>query len=74
MNNFSFIHLIALVVGVIIILLVKRKYKKIRIIELILILILYFILVFLFTGPVCKPVKGLLVNQLPDKRNPTCAL
>jgi hypothetical protein len=60
MNNFSFIHLIALVVGGIIILMVKRKYKKIRIIELILILILYFILVFLFTGPVLNLTKRLI--------------
>jgi hypothetical protein len=49
-----------LVVGGIIILMVKRKYKKIRIIELILILILYFILVFLFTGPVLNLVKRLI--------------
>jgi hypothetical protein len=63
MNNFSFIHLIALVVGGIIILMVKRKYKKIRISELILILILYFILVFLFTDPVLNLARK-LISQL----------
>ena len=57
MNNFPFIHLIALVVGGIILLIVKRKYQKIRIIELIGIFILYFILVALFTEPLHKPSK-----------------
>ena len=52
MNNFPFIHLIALVVGGIILFMVKRKYQKIRIIELIIIFILYFILVALFTEQV----------------------
>jgi hypothetical protein len=60
MNKFSFIHLIAFVVGVIIILLVKRKYKKLRIIELIGILILYLILVLLFTDPVLNFIKKLI--------------
>jgi hypothetical protein len=60
MINFSFIHLIALVVGVFIILMVKRKYKKLRIIELIVILILYFILVLLFTEPVLNLIKRLI--------------
>ena len=52
MKNFPFIHLIALVVGGIILFMVKRKYQKIRIIELIIIFILYFILVALFTEQV----------------------
>lgn len=60
MNNFSFIHLIALVVGGIILLIVKRKYQKIRIIELIIIFILYFILVALFTEPVLNLARKLI--------------
>ena len=60
MKNFPFIHLIALVVGGIILLIVKRKYQKIRIIELIGIFILYFILVALFTEPVLNLVRKLI--------------
>ena len=51
MQNFPFFHLLALVLGAIILFIVKRKYKKIRIIELVIIFILYFILVALFTEP-----------------------
>jgi hypothetical protein len=60
MKNFPFIHLIALVVGGIILLIVKRKYQKIRIIELIIIFILYFILVALFTEPVLNLARKLI--------------
>jgi hypothetical protein len=60
MINFSLVHLIAFVVGVIIILTVKFKYKKLRIIELIAILILYGILVLLFTEPVLNFIKRLI--------------
>jgi hypothetical protein len=60
MKNFPFVHLIALVVGGIILLMVKRKYKKIRIIELIIMFILYFILVALFTEPVLNLVRRLI--------------
>jgi hypothetical protein len=60
MINFSLVHLIAFGVGVIIILTVKFKYKKLRIIELIAILILYGILVLLFTEPVLNFIKKLI--------------
>ncbi len=60
MNKFSFIHLTAFIAGAIIILMVKRKYKKLRIIELVLILILYFVLVLLFTEPVLNLIKNLI--------------
>jgi hypothetical protein len=60
MKNFPFIHLIALVVGSIILFMVKRKYQKIRIIELIIIFILYFILVALFTDPVLNLARKLI--------------
>jgi hypothetical protein len=60
MKNFPFVHLIALVVGGIILFLIKRKYKKIRIIELIIIFILYFILVALFTEPVLNVARKLI--------------
>ena len=52
MNNFPFAHLIALVVGGIILFVIKIKYRKILIVELIIIFILYFILVALFTEPI----------------------
>jgi hypothetical protein len=51
MNNFPFAHLLALIIGGIILFILKRKYPKIRIIELIIIFILYVILVGLFTVP-----------------------
>ena len=60
MNNFPFIHLTALVVGGIALFMVKRKYQKIRIIELIIIFILYFILVALFTDPVLNLARKLI--------------
>jgi hypothetical protein len=63
MKNFPFIHLIALVVGSIILFMVKRKYQKIRIVELIIIFILYFILVALFTDPVLNLARK-LISQL----------
>jgi hypothetical protein len=66
MKNFPFIHLIALVVGGIALFMIKRKYQKLRIIELIIIFILYFILVALFTDPVLNLVRkfiGLLQLQ-----------
>jgi hypothetical protein len=57
MKNFPFLHLLALVLGAIILFIVKRKYQKIRIIELFIIFILYFILVALFTEPVLNLVR-----------------
>ncbi len=60
MKNFPFIHLIALVVGGIALFIIKRKYQKLRIIELIIIFILYFILVALFTDPVLNLVRKLI--------------
>jgi len=60
MKNFPFIHLIALVVGGVILFMVKRKYQKMRIIELIIIFILYLILVALFTEPVLNLTRKLV--------------
>jgi len=60
MKNFPFIHLIALVVGGIILFMVKRKYQKIRISELIIIFILYFVLVALFTDQVLNLARKLI--------------
>ena len=55
MNYFP--HLIALVVGVIILWIVKRKYQKMHNRELIIIFILFVILVALFTDPGMDMVK-----------------
>ena len=51
MEMFPFAHLIALIVGGIILFMLKRKYPKISILELIIMSILYVILVGLFTAP-----------------------
>jgi len=50
-------HLIALVIGVFLILIIKRKYKKMRNRELIIIFILFVILVALFTASGMDLVK-----------------
>jgi len=50
-------HLIALVIGVFLLWVIKRKYKKIRNRELIIILILFVILVALFTASGMDLVK-----------------
>jgi Kef-type K+ transport system membrane component KefB len=52
-----FPHLIALFVGVILLWIIKRKYKKMRNRELIIIFILFVILVALFTAPGMDMVK-----------------
>ena len=53
-------HLIALIIGGIILCIIKRKYKKIRNRELIIIVILFVILVALFTDPGMDLVKKLI--------------
>ncbi|MGA2781145.1 MAG: hypothetical protein ABSF13_04410 [Smithella sp.] len=53
-------HLIALVIGSILLWIIKRKYKKIRNRELIIIVILFVILVALFTAPGMDLVKKLI--------------
>ncbi len=60
MNNFPLIHLIALIIGGIILLIIKRKYQKLRIIEMIGIFILYFILVAIFTDPVINIARKII--------------
>jgi len=55
MNYFP--HLIALVVGAIILWIIKRKYQKMHNRELIIIFILFVILVALFTDPGMDMVK-----------------
>lgn len=49
MKYFPFVHLIALIIGGIILLIIKRKYKKIQTFELIIMFILLVILVAIFT-------------------------
>jgi hypothetical protein len=53
-------HLIALVIGVFLLWIIKRKYKKIRNRELIIILILFVILVALFTAYGMDLIKRLI--------------
>jgi hypothetical protein len=60
MNNLSLVHLIVLIAGILLILLLRRKYQKIRTAELIGIIVLYALLVFLFTEPIVNLIKKLL--------------
>ena len=60
MNSLSLMHLIALIAGIILILLIRRRYRKISTTELALIIALYVVLVFLFTVPVVNLIKKLL--------------
>jgi hypothetical protein len=49
MKHFPFIHLLVLVAGGIVLFILKSRYPKIRIIEIVVIFILFFLLVALFT-------------------------
>lgn len=60
MKYFPFVHLLALIVGTITLFILKRKYKKIRFIELITIFILFLILVTLFTEPALNLARKLI--------------
>jgi hypothetical protein len=57
MNNFPFVHLIALLVGAIILFLIKKKFQKIRVTELVIVFVLYFILIALFTEPALNLIR-----------------
>ncbi len=57
---FPFVHLLALIAGVIILLFVKRKYQKVRNLELIIVFILFLILVAIFTEPGIDLIKRLI--------------
>ena len=60
MEGLSLMHLIALIAGIILILFIRRRYRKISATELALIIALYVVLVFLFTVPVVNLIKKLL--------------
>ena len=49
MGTYPIVHLIVLIIGAIVLIIFKKKYKKIRNLELIIIFILLFILVAIFT-------------------------
>jgi Mn2+/Fe2+ NRAMP family transporter len=57
---FPFLHLVALIAGGIVLLIVKRKYPKVRNSELIIVFILFFILVAIFTEPGLDLIKRLI--------------
>lgn len=57
---FPFLHLVALIAGGIVLLIVKRKYPKVRNSELIIVFILFFILVAIFTEPGMDLIKRLI--------------
>lgn len=54
---FPFMHFVVLIAGGILLLIVKRKYPKIRNSELIIVFILFFILVAIFTEPGLDLIK-----------------
>jgi len=58
--NPSLVHLIAFIVGIILILLIRRKYRKISTTELVVSIILYALLVLLFTEPIVNLIRKLL--------------
>ena len=60
MKTFPFVHLVALIIGGFILLILRRKYQKMRNRELIIIFILYAVLVALFTEQVMNLVKKLI--------------
>ncbi len=60
MRNFPFVHLLVLIIGGIILVVLKKKYQKIRTSELIIIFILIFILVAIFTDTGIDLAKSLM--------------
>jgi len=57
MSGLSLLHLIALVAGLVVILLIRKRYRRIRAMELAVAMFLYAVLVLLFTEPVVNLVK-----------------
>lgn len=57
MDSDFWVHLIALVVGIVIILVITRKYRKFSLVETVGMIILYAALVLLFTSPIINLVK-----------------
>ena len=60
MKTFPFVHLVALIIGGVILLILRRKYQKMRTRELIIIFVLYAVLVALFTNQVMDLIKKLI--------------
>lgn len=60
MTGLSVIHLIALIAGIIVILLIRRRYPEISTKEITVIIVLYIVLVFLFTEPLVNLINKFL--------------
>jgi cell division protein FtsW (lipid II flippase) len=60
MKLFPIVHLLALIIGGIILLFVKRKYRKVRNAELMIAFILLFLLVAIFTEPGLDLIKRMI--------------
>ena len=60
MSGLSLLHLIAFIAGIVLILLIRRRYRRISVMELAVVVLLYAILVLLFTEPIVNSVKKLL--------------
>jgi len=61
MKYFPYIHLFVLIFSVVVLLILKKKYQKIRNRELIIIFILIVILVAIFTEPVMDYAKKIML-------------
>ena len=64
---FPFLHLVILIVGVFLLVFVKRKYPKVHNFELILVFILFFVLVAIFTEPGLELLKKLILHIQIEK-------
>lgn len=60
MSGLSLFHLIAFIAGLVVILLIRRRYRRISAMELTVVVVLYAMLVLLFTEPIVNLVKRLL--------------
>jgi Ca2+/Na+ antiporter len=60
MDGFPLPHVIALLVGGLLIWLIKKRYRKMRTGEVILIFVLYAVMVVLFTEPIVNLIRNLV--------------
>ena len=60
LSAFSLLHVIVIIAGIILLVFVKKKYPRVRTIELIIVFILFFILVLIFTEPGMDFLKKLI--------------
>ncbi len=57
MINFYVVQFLALIAGVLLLLLIKKRYTKFTKVELIAVIILYILLILLYTDPIINGIK-----------------